>query len=146
MRYQHADSHIVHDTFDDEVVIIDLESGFYYSLTGSGPAVWGLLRVGATGEEVAAALAAGGAHDGAEVRRVVGEFLDALERESLISRIGDRLPGDSPAGARTTVASGGGVPRAAFTPPVLTKYSDQRELLLLDPIHEVGDLGWPEKK
>jgi hypothetical protein len=29
---------------------------------------------------------------------------------------------------------------------VLEKFTDQRELLLLDPIHEVGELGWPEKK
>jgi hypothetical protein len=34
-----------------------------------------------------------------------------------------------------------------FAPPVLHVYSDMREVLLLDPIHDVEDAsGWPEPK
>ena len=32
-----------------------------------------------------------------------------------------------------------------FTNPVLEKFTDMAELLLLDPIHEVDDSGWPNK-
>jgi len=34
----------------------------------------------------------------------------------------------------------------AFSAPLLEKYSDMQELLLLDPIHEVGERGWPEPR
>lgn len=33
-----------------------------------------------------------------------------------------------------------------FEPPVLEKYTDMQDLLLLDPIHEVDDTGWPKRK
>jgi hypothetical protein len=35
---------------------------------------------------------------------------------------------------------------APFTPPALTKFTDMQDLLLLDPIHDVGSGGWPAKK
>jgi hypothetical protein len=34
----------------------------------------------------------------------------------------------------------------AFSPPVLQKFSDMQELLLVDPIHEVKAEGWPLTK
>ena len=36
------------------------------------------------------------------------------------------------------------VPASAFEAPVLSKYTDMQELLLLDPIHDVDDMGWPK--
>ena len=36
--------------------------------------------------------------------------------------------------------------KISFQVPVLEKFSDMEELLLLDPIHEVEESGWPHKK
>ena len=33
-----------------------------------------------------------------------------------------------------------------FQEPALQKYTDMEDLLLLDPIHEVDDTGWPNPK
>ena len=33
-----------------------------------------------------------------------------------------------------------------FEKPVLQKHTDMQELLLLDPIHEIDEKGWPSKK
>jgi hypothetical protein len=30
--------------------------------------------------------------------------------------------------------------------PLLRKYTDMRDLLLLDPIHDVDEQGWPVRK
>jgi len=32
-----------------------------------------------------------------------------------------------------------------FAEPVLTRYEDIQELLLIDPIHEVDEDGWPQR-
>jgi hypothetical protein len=32
---------------------------------------------------------------------------------------------------------------AAFEPPLLEKFTDMEDLLLLDPVHEVDGRGWP---
>ena len=33
----------------------------------------------------------------------------------------------------------------AFEKPVIEKFSDMQEMLLLDPIHEVSEMGWPNE-
>jgi hypothetical protein len=35
--------------------------------------------------------------------------------------------------------------RPVFGQPVLEKFTDMADLLLLDPIHEVGEAGWPQR-
>lgn len=35
--------------------------------------------------------------------------------------------------------------RAPYARLALTKYTDMQELLLLDPVHEVDDEGWPSR-
>jgi len=36
--------------------------------------------------------------------------------------------------------------RQPFAAPVLQKYDDMQDLIMLDPIHEVDDSGWPARK
>jgi hypothetical protein len=39
---------VIHETIDEEVVIIEFESGNYYSLDKAGAAIWGFIAGGAT--------------------------------------------------------------------------------------------------
>jgi hypothetical protein len=36
--------------------------------------------------------------------------------------------------------------RATFIAPVLAVYTDMQDLLLLDPIHDVDEIGWPTRR
>ncbi len=36
--------------------------------------------------------------------------------------------------------------KKSFCLPIIEKYTDLEELLLLDPIHEVDESGWPKQK
>jgi hypothetical protein len=137
MRYRRAGSKIVHERFDDEVVVINLENGCYYSLTGSGPAIWDVLGEPVSGDEIVDSLAGAPGDRADGIARAVEAFLEELAQEGLV----ESEPAGEPHGAVTRRQ-----PSTELLPPVLRKYTDQRELLLLDPIHEVGDLGWPEKK
>ena len=66
--------------------------------------------------------------------------LRSLEAESLIRSSANGASASPPApGASDGAALG------AFAPPAFEKFTDMEELLLLDPIHEVGDTGWPRK-
>ena len=138
MKYQRAGSKIVHERFDDEVVVINLENGCYYSLTGSGPAIWDVLGEAVSSDEIVYSLAGAPGDRSEGVARAVGTFLEELAQEGLVERV---EPTGEPRSAVFRRQ-----PSTELLPPVLRKYTDQRELLLLDPIHEVGDLGWPEKK
>lgn len=129
---------IVHETVDGEVIIIDLESGAYFSLTHSAADVWDVLLEGATPAELTAALAARYDAPAATVAAAVADFLDQLVAERIL------VADDGPAPARPEPPAAETKP--PFVAPVLSKYTNMSDLLLLDPIHDVDEHGWPHKK
>ena len=138
LRFRINGPQVVHQTIDGEVVIINLESGCYYSLDNVGAEVWGLIEENAALGEVAQAL--GRLYDAPaeSIDSSVEHFVASLCDESLLVPSSDAITPSAP-GVTETAANG----RAPFKPPTLQKYTDMQDLLLIDPIHEVGDLGWP---
>jgi hypothetical protein len=131
---------IVHEVFDDEVVIINLDTGVYYSVNGVAAQIW--TRVdGATPGDIIAELASRYEMPGPDVEAAVRPFLDELGTEGLIvtSERASGEAGPRPAAGTATATPG----RPPFEAPVLRRYNDMQELLLLDPIHEVDEVGWP---
>jgi hypothetical protein len=136
LAFRIDDPKVVHEVFDDEVVIINLETGVYYSVACLAADVW--TSIGES-EDLIRDLAARYRRPAADVEAVIRPFLDRLVDEGLI--VPDlRADGDPPPRAGAGRAA---TPAPAFETPVLHKYSDMQELLLLDPIHEVDDVGWP---
>ena len=132
--------HVSAEAFDNEVMIVNLETGNYYSLTGVGAAVWqtdraGLRRFDAARQRAGALIPA----IRSDARRARGVHRRAVQR-----RTGRRAA--RRACVERAVASAP-AERAEFSPPVLEKYTDMQDLLLIDPIHEVNDEhGWPKMK
>jgi len=130
---------VVHETIDGETVIVNLENGIYYSLLNSGLDIWNLIETGANFEEITSAMIA--RYDGPpeSIKKNTNELLIALQKEGLVqvSSI-KRSVSQTPKALR----EGG---KQIYEPPLLEKYSDMKELLLLDPIHEVDEEGWPHK-
>ncbi len=67
MRFRLNQPSVIQETFDDEVVIINLDSGNYFSLDKVGAALWGLITRGAAAGEMIEALARRYAGDAAGV-------------------------------------------------------------------------------
>ena len=68
----------------------------------------------------------------------MGRLLDELAAEGLIEP--DGASGDADVAAAAPPTTNGRLP---FQAPVLEKHSDMQDLILLDPVHEVGPRGWP---
>jgi len=133
-QYRINDPRVAHETIDGETIIIDFDSGSYYGINGVGVVVWELIARGVPLRDIL---------DAASHRYGAGTVNDALERfiaelshEGLIVPV-DHVPG--PASVDTSV-----FPKL-FEAPLLQKYTDMQDLLLLDPIHDVGDRGWPDR-
>jgi hypothetical protein len=149
-RFRVNTPEVVHQTIDGEVVIINLTHGYYYSLTETAADVWGAIGSGAAAsaivETIARSYAGGRTEIAADVERLLGE----LEREALIVEDvslprADKTGVEANTAGTAAPASGQAGVLRPFTPPVLQKYADMQELLLLDPIHEVDETGWPAK-
>jgi len=127
-----------HQVIDGEVVIVNVEDGTYYSLRDTAADVWALLASGAGVQKIVEALRARYDADLAEIRAGVEYLLRDLLEEGIVSpdpeataEAGDALP----EAAEAT--------RTPFVRPALERFTDMKDLLLLDPIHEGGDTGWP---
>ncbi len=135
-RFRVDPDKVVHETIEGEAILIHLDNGYYYSLDGAGAEIWGLLAESRSVDETAEALAR--EYDSDEVAGEVRRIADELVAENLLE------PTDV---APATALNGDGPgERRAFTTPVLKKYEDMQDFLLVDPIHETSDAGWPETK
>ena len=136
---------VISEIFDDEVVIINMESGSYYSLGQSGTSIWQQLQQGATITELITGVAQAYVINPDEITPAVQQFVAELEQEQLI--VSMDTPGHFMNGALPKAISAiEGTGHSHFAPPVLTKFTDMQDLLLLDPIHDVDKTGWPQRK
>ncbi len=138
--YRVASPQITSEILDDEVMIINLKNGHYFNISGSGTEIWDLLQQGSSVNQLLSRL--GQCYQGNEAtfQSHLEDFLNSLQKEELIAAF------TAENGASDTQPSSPAVSQKNFTPPVLSKYSDMQELLLLDPIHDVDDAGWPQAK
>lgn len=130
---------VISEVIDGETIVLNFESGHYYSFNPTASEIW--LRVSA-GEPVAVAsehVARRFAGDPATIHGEVADFVRRLEEERLIRPTAGDAVSALPGAPDTAGAVG------AFASPSFEKFTDMEELLLLDPIHEVSDSGWPRK-
>jgi len=126
---------IVHEAVDGEVIAIDLADGSYYSLAGSGPAIWELLGQAVSEAEISAVLTGRFEAEEAEIGSAVAALLAQLRENGLI--VSEEGTAAEPPPAN------GSAEKAPFEPPRLERYNDMKDYFLLDPIHEVDPAGWP---
>lgn len=136
---------VVAEVFDDEVVIINMESGIYYSLEQDGAALWRRLQQGASLSELIAETAVTYAVTSDEITPALQQFVAELAENQLV------VAGATPTRATVSVHTQANDHFASnsvrcFTPPILNKFTDMQDLLLLDPIHDVDETGWPKRK
>jgi hypothetical protein len=140
-RYRINSPHVVAETLDGEATIVDLENGTYYALNESGSFIWERLTRGSEPAEVADGLASTYELDPGRATAAVDGLLDELSGHGLIVPAQDGASNGSTPAAVNGASAGGG----AYAAPQLSTYTDMQELLLLDPIHEVDESGWPSQ-
>ena len=145
MQFKINAPHIVHEIFEDhEAAIINLKTGNYYSLDPVGAFIWGRVEHGASAGEILDEVLEHYQGDAADITRELIRFFEALQAEELIMPLTDPAPrSDAQGGSNGASGNGGKIP---FSAPIVERYNDMQELLLLDPIHEVDDTGWPNRK
>lgn len=128
---------VVSEVFDSETVVVDLTAGRYYAFNSTATAIWSRLTATPTADQVATALAPVFG-DLERARGEVAGFLERLAEAGLLVRVAtgtDAAPGADP---EPHPALAGEPPPADFE-----VYTDLEDLLVLDPIHDLDESGWP---
>jgi coenzyme PQQ synthesis protein D (PqqD) len=136
-RYVVRSPAVVHETIDGEAVIINLESGAYFSAEGASATAWQTIAGGASAADLVAAVGERYQGGEAEIATAVAQFIAQLNQEGLIR------PAEPTDGAPVASPSPPPAAKPAFTELSLRIFTDLQELLLLDPIHDVDEVGWP---
>lgn len=141
-HYRINSPHVVAETLDGEATIVDLDSGTYYALNESGSFIWDALVAGTAQEDVIGTFASTYAIESAEARRATEELIGQLTDQRLVVASDGSAENGGASQVDGEADSNG---RRPFREPELSTYTDMQELLLLDPIHEVDDSGWPSQ-
>lgn len=151
--YRISGSHIIHEEVDGEVIIVDLSTGSYYSLTGSCSEIWDGIVSGDPAPAILASLENRYAAPRAELAGAVTHLVSQLETDRLVTlagRNGEPVTSSMPANGHTESPGHKELPgvngRVPFVQPKLESFDDMKDLMLLDPIHEVStEQGWPHR-
>jgi hypothetical protein len=132
---------VVAEIIDGEAVIMNLKSGNYFSTEGIGSVVWQWIEDGSTYGQMLASLAARFTADGEDVKKALAPFLNDLVTHELVREEAVEEVDNAAAPSSSLLDNLRG-----FSVPVLNVYADMKDLLLLDPIHDVSEVGWPTAK
>lgn len=134
--YASAGPNIIAKIFDGELTLINLDNGQYFAAGGSAVDIWEIVSVGATPAGVAEGLLNRYEttldYAAAEANRILTKLLEhelitpltEISARKIIPPANDHKP---------------------WQPGWIEVYGDMKELLLLDPIHDV-DEAWPKAK
>jgi hypothetical protein len=138
-RFRVNSPSVVWEDFEGEIVIVNLETGQYFTTRDAGSEIWRRLANGATRSAVEHALVALYDVEATVVAESLSNFVAELQAHALL------LPEADSGTVESAVEPVVPVKRT-FLPPTLEAYSDMQDLLLLDPIHEVDESGWPNPR
>lgn len=130
---------VIAETIDGETMLVNLATGSYYNLEGSGAKVWSRLTDGATPRQISAELAARFIGEAGEIEAAVARLVDELQAEQILVE-------SPPREAKSAIPPPAeAAERRPFAAPKLAKFTDMQDIILLDPVHEVDARGWPHQ-
>ena len=129
---------VVFENFGDEVILLNLKSGRYYSLDPIGMVYWDYLVQGVRPADILVHLRAvyGRQPAAAEISPHLDALLAEFQSEQLVRPSEASRSIAESAQPKTTLPD-------QYARPALAKFDDVADILLLDPVHDVGDAGWP---
>lgn len=127
---------VISEALDGELVLVQFESGCYYSVRGVGADVCQLLTAGWSLEHAIERIVEHYRLPKTQIEADVRSFVSQLVAEKLLVGM------DAPQLAASAIP----IASSEYAPPCFEKYDDMADQLLLDPIHDIDDTGWPAKR
>jgi hypothetical protein len=118
-------SHVLHEAFDDETVVVNMKRGHYFAFSGKSADLWSEIVRGASMGDLTARLDI----DSPALDR----FMGLLDQEGLVESSQEATEELSPEEWLADTDLAGSV----------EPFNDIEGLLLIDPIHEFDENGWP---
>ena len=122
----------VAEAFDGEFVVVNLRTGTYFSLEATAAVLWPFVVDGTPVSDLKDALRVLFPDAPTDAQEHLNAWIEELVSHQLI-RVGE------PPKTRKMFAATG----KPYQPPALGVHADLQDILLLDPVHDVDEAGWP---
>ncbi len=133
---------VVHETIDGETILLDLNTGNYYSLDGTGAVIWEFIDKTGNWAKAIEIMTAANSAESDIIDSTVKQFTEELLTEKLMVIAENEITSPDVTELEKKLKE----IALNFKAPAVCKYTDMQDLLLLDPIHEVDEKGWPESR
>ncbi len=144
LLYQIDRSNIVYEMFDNEVVIINLDNGNYYSYDGVGVDIWNQLTKKISIDSISQSLS--DIYPSVQLddlKTIIIKSITDLENENLL--ISSEIKNNQEIITSVEAHQDTRVETNGIKIPTLQRFTDMQDFLLVDPIHEIDYEKWPEK-
>jgi hypothetical protein len=128
---------VISEILDGELVIMNHVSGKYHTSAGTGPLYWLCIERGMSRPAILKAIADVCSVGEDRIAPDLDSFVAELVSEGLICEASGERVADEPGPPALAPT--------AYEKPELSSYSDMQDLLLIDPIHDVSEEGWPAR-
>lgn len=127
---------VVDEIFEDEIIIINFDNGDYFTLRQSAVNIWKGIKNRQSMAMIVENLQTQYEANEEEVENAVLQMIDTFLKENLIRSNNEVVDKNDIITEKVTA-------RIPFEPPIFEKFTDMNDLLLLDPVHDVDEKGWP---
>ena len=126
---------VIFEKFGDEVVVVNMDTGIYYSLRESACEIFMSLKSPVKISEILKIVLSKYEGDINEIASQIHQFINRL--------ISMKLVKISLNASLTKITPSHLSIKSVFLPPKIEIFSDMQDILLLDPVHDVDQSGWP---
>jgi len=144
-RFRINTPNIVYEKFNDGFVVINLDSGNYYSIETVGADILDFIQEGDSRAEILNKILKRYEGNPSAIEVAVDKFLNELHEEGLIVSDGTSSV-EMSIKHQNNSATESETEKIRFEPLVLSKFTNMQEFLLVDPIHEIDYTDGPKKK
>ena len=127
---------LMYENIDSEIIIIHIETGNYHSLRFVAGDIWQMLESQYTTQQIIDTLTEIYPDQKDNITEHVKSMLQSLADENIIQLTDANTPSTD---KLAIVKQDNG-----YTAPEVETYTDFQGLLLVDPIHDVAQEGWPQ--
>jgi len=137
--YKINESKAISETIDGETIIINLETGYYYSVNKTATIIWNEIQKNNPIKSISQHFLNHYEVDEDTAEKSIKEIIGLLLKDDLILELDSDI-------SSTVRKQQAGILKEKFIMPQIEKYDDMAGALLADPVHDVNEDGWPNLK
>ena len=138
-KYTINESKAISETIDGETIIINLETGYYYSVNETATIIWNKIQENNSPKNISHFFLNHYDVEKDTLEKYMTQIISLFLKDDLILE-------SEPDGSPDSIENPTNIKRETFLIPKIERYDDMARALRSDPVHDVNEEGWPNLK